>query len=45
MEIVSYNEGEILISEGAVADRMIVLLEGELQGRRASTAPATGASS
>jgi signal transduction histidine kinase len=38
MEIASYREGEVLIAEGAAADRMIVLLEGELQGRSGQAA-------
>jgi signal transduction histidine kinase len=38
MEIQTFAEGEVLIAEGAPADRMIVLLEGELQGRSESTA-------
>jgi signal transduction histidine kinase len=34
METLSFAEGEVLAAEGAPADRMIVLLEGESQGRR-----------
>jgi signal transduction histidine kinase len=34
MEALSFAEGEVLAAEGSAADRMIVLLEGELQGRK-----------
>jgi len=34
MEVLSFAEGEVLAAEGSAADRMIVLLEGELQGRK-----------
>jgi signal transduction histidine kinase len=34
METLSFAEGEVLAAEGSAADRMIVLLEGELQGRK-----------
>jgi signal transduction histidine kinase len=34
METVAYAPGDVLAQEGSAADRMIVLLEGELQGRQ-----------
>jgi signal transduction histidine kinase len=34
METLSFAEDEVLAAEGSAADRMIVLLEGELQGRK-----------
>jgi len=34
METLSFAEGELLAAEGSPADRMIVLLEGETQGRK-----------
>jgi CRP-like cAMP-binding protein len=33
METLSFKEGEVLVAEGSPADEMIVVLEGELQGR------------
>ena len=35
----SYQPGEIIIREGEVADRMSIILEGELQGRKESLGP------
>ena len=34
MEVCHYNPGEVVIEEGAPADRMMVLLEGETRGQR-----------
>ncbi len=34
MQVLSFREGEILAAEGSPADRMIVMLEGETQGRK-----------
>ncbi len=34
MELVRYNPGDIIVPEGAPADRMLVLLEGETRGQR-----------
>jgi signal transduction histidine kinase len=37
--VLSYQPGEIIIREGEVADRMSIILEGELQGRKESLGP------
>lgn len=34
MDVVHYNAGDVIVEEGAAADRMIVLLEGETRGQR-----------
>ncbi len=34
MELVHYNPGDVIVPEGAPADRMMVLLEGETRGQR-----------
>ena len=34
MEVVQYNAGDIIVAEGAAADRMLVLLEGETRSQR-----------
>jgi signal transduction histidine kinase len=41
MELHHYNPGDVIIPEGAPADRMMVLLEGETRGQR-EHAPADG---
>jgi len=35
----SFQPGELIMREGEVADRMVIILEGELQGRRESLGP------
>ena len=34
MDVLTFHEGDVLAAEGSPADRMIVMLEGETQGRK-----------
>jgi len=38
-KVVSANPGDLLLREGSVADVMVIILEGELQGRREAAGP------
>src|ERR1051326_7961895 len=38
MELVHYNPGDVIVAEGSPADRMLIVLEGEMRGQREQAA-------